>query len=74
MKNKINYSGFRPDSIVQAINTKLVSRAEVGFNKYGATMDRDDLSVIEWLDHAVEEMLDQVLYMEKLKQELLKQK
>lgn len=74
MKNKINYSGFRPDSIVQAINTKLVSRAEVGFNKYGATMDRDDLNVIEWLDHAVEEMLDQVLYMEKLKQELLKQK
>jgi|TARA_R110000822_G_scaffold72963_4_gene175405 hypothetical protein len=74
MKNKINYSGFQPDSIVQAINTKLVSRAEVGFNKYGATMDRDDLNVIEWLDHAVEEMLDQVLYMEKLKQELLKQK
>jgi len=74
MKNKINYSGFQLDSIVQAINTKLVSRAEVGFNKYGATMDRDDLNVIEWLDHAVEEMLDQVLYMEKLKQELLKQK
>jgi hypothetical protein len=74
MKNKISYSGFQPDSIVQAINTKLVSRAEVGFNKYGATMDRDDLNVIEWLDHAVEEMLDQVLYMEKLKQELLKQK
>ena len=74
MKNKINYSGFQPNSIVQAINTKLVSRAEVGFNKYGATMDRDDLNVIEWLDHAVEEMLDQVLYMEKLKQELLKQK
>ena len=74
MENKINYSGFQPDSIVQAINAKLVSRAEVGFNKYGATMDRDDLSVIEWLDHAVEEMLDQVLYMEKLKQELLKQK
>lgn len=74
MENKINYSGFQPDSIVQAINNKLVSRAEVGFNKYGATMDREDLSVIEWLDHAVEEMLDQVLYMEKLKQELLKQK
>jgi len=74
MENKITYSGFQPDSIVQTINKKLVSRAEVGFNKYGATMDRDDLSVIEWLDHAVEEMLDQVLYMEKLKQELLKQK
>jgi hypothetical protein len=74
MENKIKYSGFQPDSIVQAINNKLVARAEVGFNKYGATMDRDDLSVIEWLDHAVEEMLDQVLYMEKLKQELLKQK
>ena len=44
MANKISYEGFQPDSIVQSINEKLVGRAEVGFNKYGATMDRDDLS------------------------------
>jgi len=72
MANKISYEGFQPDSIVQSINEKLVGRAEVGFNKYGATMDRDDLSEVEWITHAQEELLDMLLYMEKLKVELEK--
>tara|TARA_B110000908_G_C9898804_1_gene290099 strand:- start:306 stop:533 length:228 start_codon:yes stop_codon:yes gene_type:complete len=72
MANSIEYKGFQPDSIVQSINEKLVGRAEVGFNKYGQTMDRDDLSEVEWITHAQEELLDMLLYMEKLKVELEK--
>ena len=72
MANSIEYKGFQPDSIVQSINEKLVGRAEVGFNKYGHTMDRDDLSEVEWITHAQEELLDMLLYMEKLKVELEK--
>jgi len=70
--NKINYEGFQPDSIVKSINEKLVDRAEVGYKKYGHTMDRDDLSEVEWITHAQEELLDMLLYMEKLKTELEK--
>mgnify|MGYP005987017839 CR=1 FL=1 len=68
--NKINYEGFQPDSVVRRVNEKFVSRAEVGYNKYNATMDRDDLTTEEWIDHAMEEMMDMLLYMEKLKEEL----
>ena len=72
MANKIEYKGFQPDSIVKSINEKLVDRAEVGYNKYNATMDRDDLTEVEWITHAQEELLDMLLYMEKLRVELEK--
>ena len=70
--NRINYEGFQPDSVVRRVNEKFVSRAEVGYNKYNATMDREDLTTEEWIDHAMEEMMDMLLYMEKLKEELKK--
>lgn len=70
--NSIKYSGFQPDSIVKSINEDLVKRAEVGFLKYGATMDRDDLTPVDWITHAIEEVMDQLLYLQKLKVELLK--
>ena len=65
--NKINYEGFQPDSVVRRVNEKFVSRAEVGYNKYNATMDRDDLTTEEWITHAQEELMDMLLYMEKLR-------
>ena len=70
MANSIEYKGFQPDSIVKSINEKLVDRAEVGYGKYGHTMDRDDLTTDEWITHAMEEMMDMLLYMEKLRVEL----
>ena len=70
MANNIEYKGFQPDSIVKSINEKLVDRAEVGYGKYGHTMDRDDLTEVEWITHAQEELLDMLLYMEKLRVEL----
>jgi hypothetical protein len=65
--NKINYEGFQPDSVVRRVNEKFVSRAEVGYAKYGHTMDRDDLTTEEWITHAQEELMDMLLYMEKLR-------
>jgi hypothetical protein len=70
--SKIEYEGFQPDSIVRTINEKLVERAEIGFAKYGNTMDRNDLTTDEWLVHAQEELMDMLLYMEKLRVELKK--
>jgi hypothetical protein len=41
------------------------NRAEMGFKKYNATLDRTDLSVVDYLQHAKEECLDLALYLEK---------
>lgn len=59
------------DSIVQTIIEKFKMRSELGKKKYGQTLDRNDLSVVEWITHAQEEHMDAILYLEKLKQTLV---
>lgn len=54
------------DSIVESVRCKLAERAKRGMEKYGVTMDRTDLSELDWLRHAQEEMLDGAVYLEKL--------
>jgi hypothetical protein len=73
MSRKINYTSFVPDSIVDSILNKFIDRAEMGFNKYNNTLDRKDLSKVEWINHAQEELMDGILYLERLKQELNEQ-
>ena len=59
------------DSIVKSIINKFTERSKFGKEKYGTDLDRDDLSVLEWLTHLQEELMDGILYAEKLKQVLL---
>lgn len=44
----------------------MTDREEKGFKTYNKTMDRDDLSELEWLNHAYEEALDLSLYLKKI--------
>jgi hypothetical protein len=60
------------DTIVFKIAQMLRSRSETGIRKYGTTLDRTDLEVKQWIDHAIEESLDHALYLMKLKDELNK--
>ena len=55
------------DTIVEAVISSFKERSEVGIKKYNKTMDRDDLSTLEWLQHLQEELMDATLYIEKLK-------
>lgn len=56
------------DSIVESIIEQFKQRSEVGKVKYGITLDRTDLTRLEWLNHAQQEAMDMILYLEKLKQ------
>jgi len=58
------------DSIVESVVNQFKQRSQVGINKYGVTLDRDDLSTLEWLKHLQEELMDATLYIEKLKSKL----
>jgi hypothetical protein len=55
------------DSIVISILDKFITRSRFGFEKYGSTLDRTDLNVLDWIKHAQEEHMDAILYLEKLK-------
>lgn len=60
----------RTDSVVDTIVDSFISRATKGKEKYGYTLDRQDLSVLDWIEHAQQELQDGILYLEKLKQTL----
>ena len=52
--------------IEDAVMAKIYNRAIVGKEKYNTTMERTDLSVLDWLIHAQEEAMDSAVYLEKL--------
>jgi len=56
------------DSVVMSVIKQFKGRADFGMQKYGTNMDRQDLSVLDWIQHAQEEHMDAILYLEKLKQ------
>ena len=53
------------DTIVEAVRADLLQRSQVGIAKYGVTLDRTDLSLRDWLQHAYEETLDQANYLKR---------
>ncbi len=55
--------------VENAVAAKLLKRAEVGLAKYGVTMERADLSRLDWLTHAQEEARDLAVYLERLIQD-----
>ncbi len=58
------------DSIVRSVIQQFMDRASFGKKKYGTDLDRQDLSTLDWIQHAQEEHMDAILYLEKLKQVL----
>ena len=54
------------DSIVTSVIEQFKTRSQMGEKKYGVNMDRDDLSYKEWITHMKEELMDAILYLEKL--------
>jgi hypothetical protein len=49
---------------------KFIERSDLGMKKYGTNLDRKDLSLLEWIQHAQEEHMDAILYLEKIKKEI----
>ena len=58
------------DSIVESVINQFKQRSEVGIRKYNTTLDRNDLKPLEWLQHFQEELMDGILYLERLKKEI----
>jgi hypothetical protein len=57
------------DKIVLRVLARFNERSQVGITKYNTTLERTDLSTLEWLTHAQDEAMDFVLYLERLKDE-----
>lgn len=55
------------DKIVKQVVNKFEKRSELGIKKYGTTLEDNDKD--DFLNHLQEELMDAILYIEKLKSE-----
>ncbi len=55
------------DQVVLSVMAKYAERSATGLKKYGTTLDREDLTLDQWINHLLEELMDATLYIEKLK-------
>lgn len=53
--------------IIKQVIEDITSREKKGLDTYGTTMDRTDLNLEDWLNHAYEEALDFAIYIKKIK-------
>jgi hypothetical protein len=53
------------DKIVQQVIDKFNQRSEIGIKKYGTTLEQNNND--DFLTHLQEELMDAILYIEKLK-------
>ena len=60
------------DKIVKRVLDKYTERSRVGIEKYGTTLERNDLTQEQWITHLQEELMDATLYIERLLFELKK--
>lgn len=58
---------LKTDSIVDSVIDSFVDRSRIGKHKYGTDLDRNDLSLYEWIEHMQMELQDAILYLEKIK-------
>ncbi len=49
---------------------KIQERAKVGFKKYGKTMEREDFTLLDWYKYLQEELMDAIVYIERIMEDL----
>lgn len=57
------------DSVVESVVKKFRDRSRVGIEKYGTTLDRKDIDFDGWANHMQMELMDGILYLERLRNE-----
>ena len=58
------------DQVVLSVMAKYAERSATGLKKYGTTLDRDDLTLDQWITHLQEELMDATLYLERIKKDI----
>jgi len=58
-----------PDPIVATVTRRFHDRSAEGIRHYGCTMAENDAPTRQWIIDAQEELMDAILYLERLKRD-----
>lgn len=64
------YEAQKSNSILAEVQALFVKQTEKGIRKYGDTVRADNLTQVEWCQHALEEHADSMVYLMALKKSL----
>lgn len=56
---------MKPTGTEAKVCDDIAQRQALGIQKYGVTVEENQLSLLEWLQHAYEECLDQAVYLKR---------
>ena len=59
------YSYVIKDATVKTVIEAYLKRSNVGLEKYGTSLAKNDLPLLEWLKHSQMELMDCVLYLQR---------
>lgn len=59
------------NAVLSEVLGVLVSQTEKGLKKYGNSVNPNEYSTIEWIQHAIEEHADAIVYLTVLKNKLV---
>lgn len=65
-----NNNSIKQDSVVESIVEQFRERSRIGIQKYGTTLDRKDLNLFDWSEHLKQELMDAILYVQRLQNEI----
>ena len=54
------------DYVVDSVIDKFIERAQFGREKYGGGLEREDLTLPNYITHLREELMDGILYLQKM--------
>lgn len=66
-----NNNSIKQDTVVESIVEQFRERSRIGIQKYGTTLDRKDLNLFDWSEHLKQELMDAILYVQRLQNEIL---
>lgn len=58
------------DTVVEEVVAEFRDRSTTGIAKYGVTLDRRDIDLVDWLQHLKEELMDAVNYVHRSQRDL----
>ena len=61
---------IQKNEVLNQVQQLLVNQTEKGLKKYGKTVEPGALVPTEWIDHASEEIIDMLVYLQVLKARL----
>lgn len=59
------------NAILSQVLNRLITQTEKGIEKYGESVNPDSLSAVDWIDHAIEESIDHIVYLTCLRQKVI---